>query len=235
MSNLYSTTLWTGYFLVGAGVTASGAQTLGALFGPSSRNRKKQRCAETNDLTGEEDIAVLAENLQLVNPDEEIRILRKKLPGAKTIIFASTGIDNLDLPTGFERDHNGVHLTDGFYTKVDPNTGSINKILVIDMNVVADRDKLEEKLQPRFEKEKVDLRDLKGPATTTGALISTSITNSLIPTSYAATYDAKTYMDALSNEQVIEFATDLENKSLDDLDLMFVEEPQEVSVKKLVK
>ena len=42
MSNLYSTTLWTGYFLVGAGITASVSQTVGPLFGPAASNRKKQ-------------------------------------------------------------------------------------------------------------------------------------------------------------------------------------------------
>lgn len=235
MSNLYSTTLWTGYFLVGAGVTASVSQTVGPLFGPAASNRKKQKFAETHDFTDEEDIAVLAENLQILNPEEEIRILRKKQPRAKDVIFASTSIDNLELPNGFERDPNGTHLPDGFCTKIDPATGSINRIIVIDMNIIADRDALEEKLQPKFEKEKVELSNLKSAASTTGALVSTSITNSLIPNSYAATYDAKTYMDALSDDQVIEFATDLEQVSLDDLDSMLVEEPQEVSVKKLVK
>lgn len=235
MSNLYSTTLWTGYFLVGAGVTASVSQTVGPLFGPAASNRKKLKFAENNDFTGEEDIAVLAENLQLLNPEEEIRILSKKQPGAKNIIFASTSIDNLELPNGFERDPNGTHLPDGFSTIIDPTTGTYNKILVIDMNIVADRDALEEKLQPKFEKEKVELSNLKSAASTTGALVSTSITYSLIPNTYAATYDAKTYMDALSDDQVVEFATDLEKVSLDDLDLMLAEEPQEVSVKKLVK
>ena len=151
---------------------------------------------------------------------------------ADKIIVSTKSVDELTLPNGF------TETADGFTTYNDDD-GNPVEIYVANINspTLSDDQKNEilAHLEDKVEPEKIQVGNLKYAASTVGASISTSLIDSVLTTAYADTYDAKAYMDALSDEQLIELATDLENTSTSDLDQMLIEVPEETKAKTLVK
>ena len=230
MTNVYATTVVGGFATLSTTAVASTQCTYESVAEARKQqkyNEKIKKITEA-DYTYNTDVNKIALALHYLNPDKEIRTINpdflseeeKKKGMADRIIFASVPVDELDLPTGVGSYKNAIYTyeDDGtpYYIRISDSKG-FDKAL----------------LMPETEDRKMDLHRVLTPVALLGTTTATVITgNTYVDSASAATYDAKTYMESISDTELEELCTNLEEKTLDE---QINETLERENVKKLVK
>ena len=230
MTNVYATTLVGGSVTSTAAAAYAGTYTFeGVKETRRHLNYKKGvdeiKNADYSHCTNINEIALA---LHYLNPNDEIRTIdpdfltdEEKETGVADKIIYTTSIPNyLKMPKGVE--------LDGKVISTNTDTDEPYCILLANINDI-DKDIL----KPATEDRHIDTKTVGTPVALIGTTTATVLTgNSFVDSSSAATYDAKTYMDSISDTELEELCTDLEAKTLDE---QINETLERENVKKLVK
>ena len=228
MTNVYFTTL------LGGAITTAGAAGLVVTTTVDGVKSVKKGVKERDEL--EEKREKRRENIaESTNFNDVVAVLRELNPeveiykpkGTKDKIIFVEPTDEFVLPNGFHYDPNL-----GITNKDNTQSGKFINIAVANLENV-DRNLLEseeDRIEPKAKIDKAPFKDLV--STTVVSASSTTLNTLMSHDIYADTYDTKTYMDAQSDKEIVEFADELANYDLENL---VIEEPEIVNVKKLVK